>query len=146
MITHIRKTSREAFKKMKEDGLLTGLRERVYGTIFSDGPLTQREVYEQIKFKEYGNPPREYSIRPRFSELMEMKAIEEVGIRPCKYAKTNAIIYDVTGLVGVPLKDKPKKRMVDIDAFIKQMHGDLSHLIGFASWQIIRDYVEQYKS
>jgi len=111
-MTHVRDTSIEAYNKIRQEGLLSKLRLLVYEALFNYGPMTQRETYESLVRR--GHDIREYSIRPRFVEMIDMEVIKETGTRLCKFSQTNSIEYDVTSnLPKKPEADTKKPRHID---------------------------------
>lgn len=90
-MSHIRKTSIEAFKTIKENGLLSARRLEVYSYIFEHGPCTIRGTYEGLM------QPGVYinSISPRFIELVRLGILDEVGTRKETTTGHTVILYDV---------------------------------------------------
>jgi len=86
-----RKTSIEAYNKIKADGLLSALQFSIYSKLYDGGPMTQGELWH--KYFQYF---QRHSVAPRFAELKERGVIEGVGERPCRLTGVNAIVWDVT--------------------------------------------------
>jgi len=89
----MRNTSAEAYAKIEDSGLLTGLRWSVYAHLFHHGPLTAHEVASALAGYQID------SIRPRFAELETLRVIEVVGERECSITEMKALVWDVTAYV-----------------------------------------------
>lgn len=101
----IRQTSIEAYHKIKENGLLVGMRFRVYEALYNRGPCSIRELYVS-SFRDLGVIDR--SVSPRFAELKRLGVIQEMGKRKCSVSGSRTIFWGVTD--RLPLKlDKPVK-------------------------------------
>ena len=61
----------------------------------------------------------DHSVTPRFAELRDMKAIEEVGERKCSITGYNTLIWDVTN--NLPIKRTKKNQEADVKKTIRQM-------------------------
>lgn len=93
----MRETSIEAFNQIKDEGLLSKTRFKVYEFIFKNGPCTISDV--SINFNKSGNASGTYS--SRFSELRNSGAIKEVGTTVCKITGRNKILWDVTNRLPI---------------------------------------------
>lgn len=87
----MRTTSLNVYRAIEDSGVLGGLQWAVYSKIFEYGPITQNEL-----FRYYFPNVITDSIKPRFSELLAMGCIKEVGSRACRVTGNEALIWDVT--------------------------------------------------
>lgn len=119
-----RQTSLEAFKKIRDNGLLKGLRFKVYSILFASGPMTASEVAKLIP------DHRINSINPRFAELARLKVITITGERICEVTKMTALEWDVTD--SLPVKDdktaKPKSKIEMLRKHNEEMKKEIARL------------------
>lgn len=100
-----RRTSIETYHAIKDNGLLSELRWRVYDLLFHHGPLTQMELCR----KNADPGVQDRSLMPRFAELEKMGVIEVIGERICTITGRMVLVWDVTD--RLPVKwDKPKRQ------------------------------------
>ncbi len=119
--TRVRTTSFEAYREIRDRGLLSPMRWRVYACLYGYGPFTSAELDEHMR-----NPKE---LRPgyhkRLSELRGMEVVQEVGERECRVTGRNAIVWDVTDRLPVKLDKKtqnprpPKKELREALEIIK---------------------------
>ncbi len=93
------------YRQIEAEGLLSKRRWEVYRHLFKLGPLTQREVTDQVSSKFAA----ERSYTPRFAELEKMGVIESVGERTCSITGRHVLIWDVTD--KLPAKYEAPKTM-----------------------------------
>lgn len=88
----VRQTSIDSYNIIKENGLLDGLLFTVYEAIYFGGPMTQMETCRAI------NSPKtqDRSLMPRFAQLKNMGAINEVGKKICSITGREVLLWDVT--------------------------------------------------
>lgn len=103
----VRQTSIEAFNTIKEKGLLSEKRFRVYAILFEFGPLIGSEVSKIYKAG-YGQGSNSETVRNRLTELRNLGCIKEVGFAIDPITGMNVIKWDVTARLPMKL-DKPKK-------------------------------------
>lgn len=97
-----RPTSIEAYYKVKDSGLLSKLRFKVFEIICQYGPMTANEM------RMYASPDVNSGVfSTRLSELERMRVVNVVGVRACKTSGYNAMVWDITG--DTPIKLIPKK-------------------------------------
>ena len=88
----MRQTSIQAFYKVKESGILSKLRLKVYEIVCYHGPLTANEM------RKYADSEANSGVfSTRLSELQRMGAVETVGKRPCNTTGHVALVWDITG-------------------------------------------------
>ena len=98
-----RQTSIDAYYKVKESGLLSTLRLKVYKIVCEHGPMTAGEMRDYTD----KDIPHSGVYTTRLSELQRWGVIKEVGKRPCKTTGFTAIVWDITGDMPV----KPQKKL-----------------------------------
>lgn len=102
----VRKTSIEAYHKIKDGGLLSERRWQVYACVFEHGPMTSAEAFRIINGY---NPIKNITqSRARFTELREMGVFAEVGEKICSVTNHKAILWDVTDKLPVKF-EKPER-------------------------------------
>ena len=101
-----RETSIEAYHRVKESGLLSELRLRVYEILCHHGPMTAGEMLEYTNKK----IPHSGVYTTRFSELQRWGAIKEVDKRPCKTTGFTAIVWGITGDLPVKPEKTPTRK------------------------------------
>lgn len=103
-----RQTSIDCFNQIKEEGLLSNMRFRVYSALLAMGkPSTTREVYETM------NVIKQEATR--FTELRNLGVIYEVQNRKCNITGRTSIEWDLTDRLPVNMKktNKTKKHRKD---------------------------------
>jgi hypothetical protein len=102
-----RQTSAEAYRKIKEDGLLSLRKWQVYDILYRFGPLTSTEVIQ--KYREiYGPIAESGGMTTRCAELVHVGAAQEVGEKKNNQTGMMNILFDVTNQIPIKL-EKPKK-------------------------------------
>ena len=104
-----RQTSIEAYRAIRDGGLLSEQRFRVYEYLFNYGPMTGNEINEALTDPDCVSP----SYHKRLSELKDLGVVRETGERHCKVTGRNAIAWDVTDRLpkpkpartGIPARD-----------------------------------------
>jgi len=96
-----RRTSRDAYYSIKENGLLSKRRFEVYEYVYLNGPCTAREAYKDLCKGSQINPS---SYLSRFSELRDLGVLEEVGERFDSETKQTVILWDVTDAMPSKVK------------------------------------------
>lgn len=86
-MTHVRRTSIEAYRQVMESGLLGKRQKQAYDVLFKHGPLTGNELSKLMGM------PGQWK---RCSELKKRDLAVEVGERDCTVTGRNCIIWDVT--------------------------------------------------
>jgi len=96
-------TSIKIYHEIRDSGLLSELRGKVYRIIVFHGPGTQKELF---RFTDM--PWNSYS--PRFTELEELKVIEETCVRPCNITGNDMKEYQSTQRLPIGSIENKKKR------------------------------------
>ena len=101
-----RQTSIEAYKQIRESGLLSRRKFEVYEYVFHHGPVTARQAVKELcKIRGEGVAIAFGSYATRFSELRNHGVLQEVGETVDLETKQTVILWDVTR----ELPRKPKK-------------------------------------
>tara|TARA_R110000782_G_scaffold69162_6_gene139128 strand:+ start:419 stop:832 length:414 start_codon:yes stop_codon:yes gene_type:complete len=103
-----RQTSIDCYNKIKEEGLLSNMRFRVYSALLSMGkPSTTREVYATM------NVIKQEATR--FTELRKLGVIYEVQNRKCNITGRTSIEWDLTDRLPIKIKkcNRTKKHKID---------------------------------
>jgi predicted transcriptional regulator len=103
-----RQTSIDCYNQIKEEGLLSNMRFRVYSALLAMGkPSTTREVYKTINV--------EKQEATRFTELRNLGVIYEVQNRKCTITGRTSIEWWLTDRLPVKIKksNKTKKQKID---------------------------------
>lgn len=97
-----RETSIEAYKANLASGLIPKRRQDIYTLLYERGPLTQNEAV-RIYMKD-SPTVNARSLGTRFSELVRMGLIKEIGKRADAVSGHLCILYEVTDGLVIPLK------------------------------------------
>ena len=101
----MQQTSIKAFHEIKESGVLTDLRLKVFEIICEHGPMTANEM------RHHADPTANSGVfASRFSELERMDLIEKCGKRKCGTTGKTAIVWQITGRDAQPLPKQISKR------------------------------------
>lgn len=94
-----RDTSRESYREIENNGLLSERRWAVYKWLYHHGPATQSECHKA------GFPELQMdSVKPRFAELEMRGVIKVVGERDCQVTGRNVLLWDVTSALPKEIK------------------------------------------
>lgn len=105
-----RQTSIDTYNKIKSSGLLSRMRWKVYDFLYSNGPMTCRELMMAMHLKEKkAFVVAGSSLSTRFSELERQGVVQFVRERPCKETGRMSIEWDVTS--NLPIKFETPKRL-----------------------------------
>lgn len=99
-----RKTSIEAYNKIKENGLLSKRRFQVYEYLYKNGPCIARQIHKDLAV--FGTNVSGYM--GRLSELRDAGVVAEVGKVVDKETGHKVLLWDVTKNLPVKL-EKPKR-------------------------------------
>ena len=106
-----RQTSIDCYNQIKQEGLLSTMRFKVYEAILKNAPCTSAEVLSTLLSKNSAIT----SSRARFTELRELGVIYEVQNRKCTITGRTSIEWDLTDRLPVNIKkiNKSKKHRVN---------------------------------
>ena len=102
----IRQTSIECYNQIKEEGLLSKMRFKVYEAILKNAPCTSAEVLSTILSKNSAIT----SSRARFTELRRLGVIYEVRNRNCSITGRKSIEWDLTDKLPINYKNPNKSK------------------------------------
>lgn len=102
----MRPTSIEAYKKIKESGLLSQRRFQVYEALCEIGRATKNEISKHLHLKGIRINPN--LVSARLVELRDLDVVYEVKERACKVSEMTIIEWDLTDRLPKKIK-KPKK-------------------------------------
>jgi len=103
-----RETSIEVFRQIKDEGLLSDLRQQVYEVVFNFGPLTNSEAAKFMRCQKN-------LTSGRMTELRDLGVIRETGKRLCKITGRKVLGWEITG--ELPIKRELRltdKEMISI--------------------------------
>jgi hypothetical protein len=138
-----RQTSIDCYNKIKEQGLLSNMRFKVYEAILKKAPCTSGEAFAIMTTKEN----QISQSRARFTELRELGVIYEKGEKQCSITGRNVIEWDLTDRLPVNVKNpnKTKKQRVD-DALnsLRELYKnkDILELSTDEDWKIVADLIK----
>jgi len=89
-----RRTSIEAYERVKESGVLSRRRFQTYDILFKHGPLTGSEVSAACGI---------YGLWKRCSELLAFGLVEVVGEKKCQFSGMTVSLWDVTDRAPVEM-------------------------------------------
>jgi len=121
-----RDTSIEAYQTIQENGLLGRRQFQIYDVLYRHGPLTYAGVCDFLR-SESGIRISTHGLGSRFSELVAMGAIAEVGRADDPVTKMSVLLYDVTS--GIPKKLEKKKTKNEIIEELEREVGRLTRLL-----------------
>ena len=102
----IRQTSIDCYTQIKQEGLLSKMRFKVYEGILKNAPCTSAEVLSTLLSKNSAIT----SSRARFTELRELGVIYEVHNRKCNITGRTSIEWDLTDRLPVNIKNPNKTK------------------------------------
>lgn len=126
-----RKTSIDAYNKIKNNGLLGRLQFSVYSKLYESGPLTANEL--RTAYNHDGNSG---VYTTRLSELERRGCVYVVERRKCKITGNMALSWDVTDGLPVKITKRPTRKQK-----IKQILLDLRNLYAECSDSNIKNKI-----
>ncbi len=84
-------TSLQAYDYIRQNGLLSHMRLRVYEDLLTNGPSTAAEVTARLLTPTMGNP----SFHRRLSELEELGIVYRVKVRECRLTGHLAEVWEI---------------------------------------------------
>ena len=134
-----RQTSIDCYNKIKEQGLLSNMRFKVYEAILKKAPCTSGEAFAIMTTKEN----QISQSRARFTELRELGVIYEKGEKQCTITGRNVIEWDLTDRLPINIKNpnKTKKQRVD-DALnsLRELYKNKDSTN--EDWKIVADLIK----
>ena len=136
----IRQTSIDCYNQIKEEGLLSNMRFRVYEAILRKAPCTSAEVLSTMLSKNSAIT----SSRARFTELRELGVIYEVQNRKCTITSRTSIEWDLTDRLPVKIKrtNKTKKQRVnDTLNSLRELYKN-KNISTDEDWKMVADLIK----
>lgn len=116
-----RQTSKETYKAIINNGLLSNLRKDCYVALNKFGPATANELINAAashkNFVGMSNIPK------RLSELRNLGVVAEAGKRKCEVTGRNAIVWETTN--NLPVKPTKKMTKKENKKIIKSLLRDV---------------------
>ena len=135
-----RQTSIDCYNQIKEEGLLSNMRFRVYEAILRKAPCTSAEVLSTMLSKNSAIT----SSRARFTELRELGVIYEVQNRKCNITGRTSIEWDLTDRLPIKIKkcNRTKKHKID-DALnsLRELYKN-KDTITDQDWKLVADLIK----
>ena len=134
-----RQTSIDCFNKIKQEGLLSKMRLKVYEAILNNAPCTSGEAFATMTTKEN----QISQSRARFTELRELGVIYEVRNRKCTITGMNVIGWDLTDRLPVNIKKytKTKKhRLNDALSSLRELYKNKNRTV--EDWKTVADLIK----
>lgn len=132
-----RQTSRDCFTQIKEEGLLSKMRFKVYSALLSMGkPSTTREVYETMDVVKQE--------ATRFTELRKLGVIYEVQNRKCNITGRTSIEWDLTDRLPVSIKKSNKTKKQKIDEVLNSLRElyKNKNTSTIEDWKMVADLIK----
>lgn len=125
-----RKTSIEAYKQIRDSGLLSERRFEVYDVVFRHGPLTANEAFKILYDNDMGAKNAASNSAARFSELRDVGVLYEVGERKCGVTGMKVIVWDVTDQLPKAPDKKPtrKEKKEELLAYIVSVGKEIDEV------------------
>ena len=98
----IHERSLEAYRTIKENGLLKKLNWQVYDFLWHHGPRTTRDVTESLRIRDNG------TTSGCITRLKEAGVVEEVGTKVCETTGMTVSLWSVTNRLPQALKREKK--------------------------------------
>jgi hypothetical protein len=127
----VRRTSIDAYRTIRDNGLLSARRWEAYDILYRYGPMTSNEIFERAKL--HGNPNYRHNTNARMTELRDRGVAVEVGTKKCSVTGHNVILWDVTEA----LPRKPT-RSVSVRPSKKELRDAANELRGI--YKFLRDH------
>lgn len=116
----IRATSSEAYRIIRESGLLSASRMAVYSHLYRCGPLTRNEIDRNLA---EGRPNPTYS--RRLAEMERMCVLARVGERVCSVTGFRAETWDVTDRLPQPLAKRRGPTRAMVQCLVAELRGEI---------------------
>lgn len=105
----VRSTSADAYRKIRDEGLLSERRWQVYDALFAHGPCTGMELLEAMRRDGARSSFVDSQVRARLNELREIGCAKELGTTVCRVTGQKVILWDVTEAMPT----EPEKKHCD---------------------------------
>tara|TARA_R110002073_G_scaffold17423_1_gene65505 strand:+ start:706 stop:1128 length:423 start_codon:yes stop_codon:yes gene_type:complete len=137
---NMRQTSIDCYNQIKEQGLLSNMRFKVYEAILKKAPCTSGEAFATMTTKEN----QISQSRARFTELRNLGVIYEKGEKQCSITGRNVIEWDLTDRLPVNVKSSNKTKQQKKNAALNSLrelykNKDIST---DEDWKIVADLIK----
>lgn len=145
----IRATSIAAYEHIRDRGLLSRERFRVYAALYRQGESTSGETFDAIRREAQatGDLSQQRSplsqSRARFTELREIGVIEEAGERECRISGRRCIVWRITDRVPAGPMVRQRGQLAEARERIRALDAKIAELA--AENGRLRDEVERRK-
>ena len=134
-----RQTSIDCYNKIKEQGLLSNMRFKVYEAILKKAPCTSGEAFAIMTTKEN----QISQSRARFTELRELGVIYEKGEKQCTITGRNVIEWDLTDRLPINIKNPNKTKKQRLDAALNSLRELYKNKDSTnEDWKIVADLIK----
>lgn len=144
----VRKSSKDALKRVIDSGELSNMQRVVYEALFTYGPCTANELYKRLVGRKKIN---QANITTRLGELRAMGSVREKGKRTCTVTKMTVLVWECTHKVPIKPAPKPTKqekidhlKRVVIDATERFEQIVINENHGSRSWEIAKEFLEKH--
>jgi hypothetical protein len=128
----VRDTSIEAFRTIRDNGLLSKRRMQVYEYLFKHGPCDARSMAEALA-KEHG--VKVDSFQPRIAELIRVGVVSKVGEVSNPKTGHTVEVFDVTSALPVKFyRDSLKQKLAGLGISKLEDYYTCDHWIRFKTW------------
>ena len=135
-----RQTSIDCYYQIKEEGLLSKMRFKVYEAILRKAPCTSAEALSTILSKNSAIT----SSRARFTELRELGVIYEVQNRKCTITGSTSIEWDLTDRLPINIKKSNKTKKQKIDEVLNSLRElyKNKNTSTIEDWKMVADLIK----
>ena len=134
-----RQTSIDCYNEIKEKGLLSNMRFKVYEAILRKAPCTSGEAFATMTTKEN----QISQSRARFTELRELGVIYEKGEKQCSITGRNVIEWDLTDRLPVSIKNPNKTKQQKKNAALNSLRELYKNKDSTnEDWRIVADLIK----
>lgn len=135
-----RQTSIDCYNQIKEEGLLSKMRFKVYESILTNAPCTSAEVLSTMLSKNSAIT----SSRARFTELRELGVIYEVRNRKCTITGRTSIEWDLTDRLPINIKKTNKTKKQKKDVALKSLRNLYKNINSnnIEDWKTLADLIK----
>lgn len=107
-----RQTSIDVYHQIRANGMLAGMRWKVYDVLYQQGPVTRGEL-QQVTGIDY--------VYNRLSELRRMGVVQIVGTRACRVTGNVCQLWDVTSALPVRIRRNPRPSVAALCAAVVEI-------------------------
>jgi len=126
----VRRISIEAYRNIKENGLLSRRRFEVYSWLFENGPATATQIANGLRKQDTNSS----NVRARLNEMRSMGCTFEVEEVKCEHTGQTVILWDCTEQQA-PLKIHKKQTIIDkLKSRIIELEEEVRYLKNEANW------------